>query len=61
MGGLEKGEVLIADFEQGQKAMLTAWYNRMTALGYPAEYLWTYTGLDFGQSAGALPVQWLAD
>ena len=31
------------------------------ALGYPGKYLWTYTGLDFGQAQGVLPVQWLAD
>jgi hypothetical protein len=61
VGPLQKGEVLIADFEQGSKAMLTAWYNRMLALGYASKYLWTYTGLNFGQAAGALPVQWLAD
>lgn len=60
-GALRKGEVLVADFEQGSHAMLTAWYNEMLALGYPAQFLWTYAGLYFGQSAGALPVQWLAD
>jgi hypothetical protein len=61
VGGLQKGEVLIADFEQGAKPMLTAWYNRMEALGYPAKYLWTYTGRFFGEAQGVLPVQWLAD
>ena len=60
VGTLQKGEVLIADFEEGQKPMLTAWYNRMLALGYPDKYLWTYSGLNFGQAVGALPVQWLA-
>jgi len=24
-------------------------------------HLWTYTGLDFGATNGALPVQWVAD
>lgn len=61
VGPLEEGEVLIADFEQGTKPMLSAWYNRMLALGYPGKYLWTYTGLWFGEQQGALPVQWLAD
>ena len=60
VGAIRPGEVLIADFEEGQHAMLTAWYNRMIALGYPAKYLWTYSGLNFGQVNGALPVQWLA-
>jgi hypothetical protein len=61
VGPLQKGEVLIADFEQGEKAMLTAWYNRMLALGYPDKFVWTYTGANFGQAQDALPVQWLAD
>ncbi len=60
VGALQKGEVIIADFEEGGKPMLTAWYNRMLALGYPGKYLWTYSGLNFGQANGALPVQWLA-
>jgi peptidoglycan hydrolase-like protein with peptidoglycan-binding domain len=60
VGGLQKGEVIVADFEEGQHAMLTAWYNRMLALGYPARCIWTYSGLSFGQANGALPVQWLA-
>ena len=60
-GNLQPGEVLIADFEEGTHALLTAWYNEMLALGYPDKYLWTYTGLNFGQAQGALPVQWLAD
>jgi hypothetical protein len=63
VGALQPGEVLIPDFEEGQHAMLTAWYNQMTAL-YGAgigKYLWTYSGLYFGQSQGVLPVQWLAD
>jgi hypothetical protein len=61
LGGLEKGEVITADFEEGQHAMLTAWYNEMITLGVRDQYLWTYTGLNFGSAAGALPVQWLAD
>lgn len=59
-GGLQKGEVFIADYEEGQHSMLSAWYNRMLALGYSDKYLWTYTGLNFGQANGALPVQWIA-
>ena len=60
VGPLQPGEVLIADFEEGQHPMLTAWYNRMLLWGYPAKYLWTYTGLNFGQANGALPVEWIA-
>lgn len=60
VGKLQKGEVLVADFEEGAKPELTAWYNRMLALGYPDRYLWTYSGLFFGGEQGALPVQWLA-
>lgn len=60
VGALQPGEVLIADFEEGQHAMLTAWYNRMLTLGYPHQYLWTYSGLNFGQANGALPAEWVA-
>jgi hypothetical protein len=60
VGELEPGEVVIADFEEGQRSMLTAWYNRMSSW-YPVHYLWTYSGLNFGQAQGALPVEWLAD
>lgn len=63
VGAIEPGEVLIADFEEGTHAMLTAWYNEMLVLyGQGIKpWLWTYTGLSFGQANGALPVQWLAD
>lgn len=60
VGPLRKGEVLIADFEQGDKAMLKAWYTRMIQRGYGSMHLWTYTGLDFGQAQGVLPVDWIA-
>lgn len=60
VGPLQPGEVLIADFETGVRTTLTAWYNRMLALGYPGRYLWTYTGLNFGQAQGVLPVEWIA-
>lgn len=58
----QPGEVIIPDFEEGQHMMLTSWYNRMLAnLGHGfAPYLWTYTGLFFGQANGALPVEWIA-
>jgi len=59
VGPFQPHEVLIADFEEGQHAMLTAWYNRMINW-YPARYLWTYSGLNFGADNGALPVEWLA-
>jgi len=63
VGPIQHGEIFVADFEQGDHAMLTAWYNEMIALYGPgiAPYLWTYTGLDFGAANGALPVQWIAD
>jgi GH25 family lysozyme M1 (1,4-beta-N-acetylmuramidase) len=63
VGPIRNGEVFVADFEEGSKSMLTAWYNEMIAL-YGAgitNHLWTYTGLNFGRNAGVLPVQWLAD
>jgi glycosyl hydrolase family 25 len=63
VGPIQNGEVFVADFEEGSKSNLTAWYNEMIAL-YGAgitSHLWTYTGLSFGQSAGVLPVQWIAD
>lgn len=61
-GDIRPGEVFIADFEEGQHAMLTAWYDQMlTSYGQDiAPYLWTYTGLDFGKAHGALPVEWIA-
>ena len=63
VGPIRNGEVFVADFEEGSKSMLTAWYNEMIALYGAAitNHLWTYTGLNFGRSAGVLPVQWLAD
>jgi hypothetical protein len=60
VGPIRQNEVIIGDFEEGGKPMLTAWYNRMLALGYPHQQLWTYSGLDFGQANGALPVEWVA-
>ncbi len=62
VGALRPGEVLIADFEEGEHATLTAWYNRMLLLYGTGvrPYLWTYSGLNFGQAQGALPVEWVA-
>jgi hypothetical protein len=62
VGDLQPGEVLIPDFEEGQRAMLTGWYNAQLADRGPGidPCLWTYTGLDFGEASGALPVQWIA-
>jgi hypothetical protein len=62
VGAIQKGEIFAADFEEGQHQMLTDWYNEMLVLYGKgiAPYLWTYSGLDFGQAQGALPVQWLA-
>lgn len=63
VGPIQKGEVFIADFEEGSQPMLTDWYNEMITLYGSAitPYLWTYTGLDFGIAAGIMPVQWVAD
>ena len=63
VGAIQPGEVFIADFEEGDHTLLTGWYNEMLTLyGQSiAPYLWTYTGLDFGESQGVLPVQWIAD
>ena len=62
VGGIQPGEVFIADFEEGAKPLLTQWYDEMLALYGAAirPYLWTYTGLWFGESAGVLPVEWVA-
>jgi hypothetical protein len=62
VGALRPGEVLIADFEEGQHAMLTAWYNRMILLYGTGirPYLWTYSGLFFAEANGAAPVEWVA-
>jgi hypothetical protein len=63
VGPIQKGEIFIADFEEGAKSALTDWYNEMVALYGEAiaPYLWTYSGLEFGESVGLAPWQWLAD
>jgi len=63
VGPIQPSEVFIADFEQGSHSMLSSWYNTMLSLYGKgiAPYLWTYTGLSFGEANGALPVQWIAD
>jgi hypothetical protein len=62
VGDPRPGEVFIPDIEQGDHALLTAWYNAMLSLYGPAidPYLWPYTGEDFGESIGILPVEWIA-
>ncbi|HSZ38454.1 MAG TPA: hypothetical protein VK817_00705 [Trebonia sp.] len=62
VGALRPGEVLIADFEEGQHAMLTAWYDRMILLYGTGirPFLWTYSGLFFAEAQGAAPVEWVA-
>jgi hypothetical protein len=62
VGAIRPGEVFIADFEEGTKPVLTAWYNEMITLYGPSihPYLWTYSGLNFGAAAGVLPVEWIA-
>jgi hypothetical protein len=62
VGALRPGEVLTPDFEEGQHAMLTAWYNRMLTLygAWIRPYLWTYSGLFFAAAQGAAPVDWVA-
>jgi lysozyme len=63
VGAIQPGEVFVADFEEGTKPMLTGWYNEMHTLYGTGitNYLWTYTGLYFGEAQGVLPVQWIAD
>jgi len=63
VGAIKPGEVFIADIEEGDRALLTAWYNAMVSLYGSGikPYLWTYTGLVFGEAEGILPVQWIAD
>lgn len=62
VGQIRPGEVFIADFEEGSKSVLTAWYDEMLSLygAGIAPYLWTYSGLSFGTSAGVMPVDWIA-
>jgi hypothetical protein len=62
VGDLRPGEVLIPDFEEGQHAMLTGWYNAQLAdRGQEFHpYLWTYSGLFFAAANGAAPVEWVA-
>lgn len=62
VGPIRPGEVFIADFEEGAKPVLSAWYAKMLALYGQAirPYLWTYSGLWFGESQGVLPVEWIA-
>lgn len=63
VGAIQPGEVFVADFEEGARQALTDWYNTMLSLYGPgiSPYLWTYSGLVFGEAQGVLPVQWLAD
>ena len=62
VGAIRPGEVFIADFEEGNRGVLDEWRAEMLALyGQPvAPYLWTYTGLYFGEAQGVLPVEWIA-
>ena len=62
VGAIQPGEVFIADFEEGAKPVLEEWRTEMLALYGPpiAPYLWTYTGLSFGEVEGVLPVEWIA-
>lgn len=62
VGAIRPGEVFIADFEEGAKPVLSAWYAKMLALYGQAirPYLWTYSGLSFGEAEGVLPVEWIA-
>ena len=62
VGSIQKGEVFIADFEEGGHQMLTDWYNTMISLygNGIGPYLWTYTGLYFGQANNAASAQWVA-
>jgi hypothetical protein len=60
-GKLNKGEVVIADLEEGsgdQAGRLAAWSRVIKAeLG---DEPWSYSGLFFGASAGIAPVDWVA-
>lgn len=62
VGAIQPGEVFIADLEEGNHTLLTSWYNAMISLygSGISKYLWTYTGLAFGEANGILPVQWIA-
>jgi hypothetical protein len=62
VGPIRSGEVFIADFEEGAEAVLEEWRTKMLALYGTAirPWLWTYTGLSFGESRGVLPVEWIA-
>lgn len=60
VGAIQPGEVIVADYEEGQHAMLSQWYNRMLALGYPQPQLWTYSYPYFGLAHGAFPCEWVA-
>jgi hypothetical protein len=62
VGAIRPGEVLVADAEEVGHDVLTGWYNTMIALYGQGihPYLWTYTGVTFGQQQGLLPVEWIA-
>ncbi len=62
VGPIQPGEVFIADVEEGDRAMLTAWYDEML-VQYGQDihkYLWVYTGESFGAANDLLPVEWIA-
>jgi GH25 family lysozyme M1 (1,4-beta-N-acetylmuramidase) len=62
VGAIKGGEVFIADAEAITHAELSSWYNTMISLYGKAitPYLWTYTGVAWGQEQGLLPVEWIA-
>lgn len=62
VGAIRPGEVFIADFEEGSRTVLEDWRAEMLALYGQAirPYLWTYTGLYFGEAQSVLPVEWIA-
>jgi hypothetical protein len=63
VGAIRPGEIFVADAEEVGRDVVTSWYNTMISLYGQAIHpvLWTYTGLDFGQQQGLLPVEWIAD
>lgn len=62
VGAIRPGEIFVADYEEGDRSVLTSWYDSMLSLYGKsiAPYLWTYTGESFGRAHSTLPVEWIA-
>lgn len=60
VGSLQPGEVIIADYEEGNHKMLSDWFGEMIRLGFPHKQTWAYSYPFFGLANSAFPCEWVA-